>query len=73
MPLALFAPLHALLAVHEVGLLVALQLNVALLPVPIEVGFTDTVTTGGLVEVPDETLTVDVAISLPPALLHVSV
>jgi len=70
LPLAFWVPLQLPLAVHDVGLLVADQLIVALLPVPIEVGLTLMVTTGAAVG--PEVLTVRVALAdpLPPALLQ---
>lgn len=72
-PLALLLPLHALLAVHDEGLLVALQLIVELLPVPMLVGLALIETTGGLEDVPLVAVTLVVALSLPPALLHSNV
>ena len=60
-------------AEHEVGLFVADQLTVAALPVLIEFGDTDIVTTGGDEAVPPEpTLSVVVALLLvPPAFVQV--
>lgn len=67
-PLAPLLPLQPVpLAVQEVGLLVALQLMVELLPVPIDVGDADIVTTGGEVVVPELTLTLVLAEPVPPA------
>lgn len=71
LPLELLAPLQEPLAVHEVGLLVALQLIVDWLPVPILVGLTEMVTTGATTGVPPEvTSTLAELLLLPPALLH---
>ena len=75
-PLAAFEPDQppVPLAVQEVGLLVADQLRVELLPVPMEVGETDNVTTGGCTGgVPELTPTPVEALPVPPALLHCSV
>lgn len=68
LPLADLDPLQLPLAVHDVGLLVALHEIVALLPVPIDAGLTLIVTTGLADGPPEDTLTVVVALSLPPAL-----
>lgn len=73
-PLPLFAPDQLPLAVQLVGLLVALQLKVELLPVPMLLGETEMVTTGATAPPPPlVTFTVAVAVSLPPALLQSSV
>lgn len=58
------------LAVQFVGEFVALQLTVALLPVPIEVGDKLTVTTGGELTPPELTVTLVLADPVPPALLQ---
>lgn len=68
-----FAPLHEPLAVHEVGLLVALHAIVDVLPVPTDVGLAEMLTTGFVAGLPDETLTDVLAVSLPPAFVHFSV
>jgi hypothetical protein len=68
LPLPALEPLQLPLAVQEVGLLVALQEIVALLPVPMELGDTEIVTTGGEAALPPlETPTVVVLLSEPPA------
>lgn len=72
LPLPAFAPVQLPLAVQEVGLLVADQFMVALFPVPILVGDTDSVTTGGEAKGAPELTDTDVeALPLPPALTHV--
>lgn len=74
LPLPALAPLQEPEAVHEVGLLVALQLSVALLPVPILVGATEMVTTGATAAPPPvETFMVVFAALLPPALVQLKV
>jgi hypothetical protein len=74
LPLPLLLPDQALLAVHEVGLLVADQVIVELLPVPIDAGLTEIETTGATTPPPlAETPTVVVALPLPPALLQLRV
>jgi hypothetical protein len=73
LPLALLFPLQLPLAVHDVGLLVALQLIVELLPVPIVVGLTPIVTTGLLVVVPDVTDKLAEALPEPPPFWQVRV
>ncbi len=72
-PDALFAPLHAPVAVQLVGLFVADHDKVEDDPVPIEGGEADIDTAGGLVVVPLLTLTLVEAVSLPPALLQANV
>ena len=58
-------------AVHELGLLVALQVITAVEPVPIEAGDTVKVTTGGTVgATPLLTLTPVDAVVVPPALVQ---
>lgn len=74
LPLPALEPDHEPLAVQAVGLLVTLQLTVALEPVPMVAGATAIVTTGATAPPPpDVTLTVVVAESAPPALLQVNV
>jgi hypothetical protein len=68
LPEAAFEPLHEPLAVQLVGLAVALQLTVALLPVFIDVGETEMDTTGTATTVK----LVDL-VSLPALLLHAKV
>jgi hypothetical protein len=55
------------LAEQLVGLFVALQLTVALPPVPIEVGESEMVTTGGEAATPELTVTLVLADPVPPA------
>jgi hypothetical protein len=73
-PLPDFVPFQLLLAVHDVGLFAVDQVSVELLPVPIVAGLALIDTTGVTAPPPPEvTSTVVVALSEPPALLHVKV
>ncbi len=74
-PFADFAPVHDALplAVQLVGLFVADQVRVELLPVPILLGLADIETTGGLAAVPLVAVTPVVALPVPPAFVQLSV
>jgi hypothetical protein len=73
-PLVPFAPVHEPEAVQDVGLLVADQLIVAALPVPMLVGFTAIVITGAMTAAPPAaTDTLVDPTPLPPAFVQVSV
>jgi hypothetical protein len=71
LPLELLAPLQLPLAVQAVGEFVADQLIVELLPVPIDVGDAEIVTTGAMTPpTPELTDTLVVALFEPPAFVQ---